>query len=53
MIKDCNIRFSGVTSKDIYKAISDEAARLNITVSKYISLILEREVDRLSGNKPK
>lgn len=52
MIKDSNIRFSGVTSKDIYKAISQEAERMNITVSKYISVLLEREVSRITGNDP-
>lgn len=49
MIKDTNIRFSGVTSKEVYEIISEAARENCLTVSKYISMLLENEASKISG----
>lgn len=49
MLKDTNIRFSGVTSKEVYEIISEAAKNNCITVSKYISMLLEIEASRITG----
>lgn len=49
MLRDTNIRFSGVTSKEVYNIISNAAKDNCITVSKYISILLANEASRLSG----
>lgn len=49
MIRDTNIRYSGVTTKEVYEIISKAAQDNCVTISKYISLLLEDEASRISG----
>lgn len=51
MIKDSNIRYSGVTTKEIYDIISKVAYEQGISVSKFISQTLEKEAKSISGKE--
>lgn len=51
MIKDSNIRYSGVTTKEIYDIISKVAYEQGISVSKFISQTLEKEAELISGKE--
>lgn len=53
MIKETKIRFSGVTSREVYKIISEAAKDNCITVSRYISTLLENEALRISDESDK
>lgn len=49
MIRDTNIRYSGITSKEVYDIISKAASDNCISISKYISKLMENEACRISG----